>query len=68
MGPWEPTGNAVDARVMIFFRLADGRIIEVQAVMDSASFARQLGGQPVGASTTTWGTAGDLPQHGAKVG
>jgi predicted ester cyclase len=35
MGAWEPTGNAVDARVMIFFHLAEGRIIEVQTVMDS---------------------------------
>jgi predicted ester cyclase len=53
MGPWAPTGNSVDARVMIFFRLAEGRIIDVQAVMDSAAFAQQLGGQPAAASTTT---------------
>jgi predicted ester cyclase len=53
MGPWAPTGNSVDARVMIFFRLAEGRIVEVQAIMDSAAFAQQLGGGPAPATTTT---------------
>jgi steroid delta-isomerase-like uncharacterized protein len=46
-GPWAPTGKSVDTRVMIFFRLAEGRIVEVQATMDSTAFARQLGGEPL---------------------
>jgi hypothetical protein len=27
---------------MLFFRLVEGRIVEVQATMDSAAFTRQL--------------------------
>ena len=45
-GPWAPTGKSVDVRVMIFFRLAAGRIVEVQATMDSTAFVQQLGGDP----------------------
>jgi predicted ester cyclase len=52
-GPWPPTARSIDVRVMIFFRLSDSRIVEVQAVMDSTVFVQQLGGQPGAATTAT---------------
>jgi predicted ester cyclase len=52
-GPWAPTGKSIDMRVMIFFRLAEGRIVEVQATMDSAAFAQQLGAEPAPATTAS---------------
>jgi steroid delta-isomerase-like uncharacterized protein len=51
-GPWPPTGKSINVRVMIFFRLSESRIVEVQAVMDSAVFIQQLGREPAAAAAT----------------
>jgi predicted ester cyclase len=42
-GPWEPTGKFVDAREMDFFRLADGKVVEMWVMWDRTTFVRQLG-------------------------
>jgi predicted ester cyclase len=42
-GPWAPTGKAINMRVMLFFRLAEGKVVELWAAMDGAAFAQQLG-------------------------
>ena len=52
-GPWAPTGKSIDMRVMIFFRLAAGKIVELQAAWDGTAFAQQLGGEPARATSTT---------------
>jgi len=45
-GPWPPTGNSIDIKEFIFFRLADGKIVEMWDSWDDKTFAHQLGGQP----------------------
>jgi predicted ester cyclase len=52
-GPWAPTSNPVETRVMLFFRLAAGKVVEVRAAWDATAFAQQLGGGPSPATTTT---------------
>jgi steroid delta-isomerase-like uncharacterized protein len=42
-GPWEPTGKTIDVREMIFFRLAEGRVVEMSLAWDQLTLARQLG-------------------------
>ncbi len=42
-GPWEPTGKSFCAREADFFRLADGKIVEVWVAWDRSTFVRQLG-------------------------
>jgi predicted ester cyclase len=41
-GPWEPTGKAFEAREADFFRIADGKIVEMWIAWDRTSFVRQL--------------------------
>jgi predicted ester cyclase len=43
LGPLKPTGRSVDVREMNFFRLVEGRVVEVWIVWDRIAFARQLG-------------------------
>ena len=45
-GPWPPTGNSLDIKEFIFFRLAEGKIVEMWDSWDDKTFAHQLGGQP----------------------
>ena len=41
-----PTGNSVNIKEFIFFRLAGGKIVEMWDSWDDKTFAHQLGGQP----------------------
>jgi len=51
-GPWPPTGNSIDIKEFIFFRLAGGKIVEMWDSWDDATFAHQLGGErPLAAAT-----------------
>jgi predicted ester cyclase len=52
-GPWPPTGNSVDIKEFIFFRLAGGKIVEMWDSWDVKTFAHQLGGQPPVATART---------------
>ncbi len=52
-GPWPPTGNSIDIKEFIFFRLAGGKIVEMWDSWDDKTFARQLGGHPPVATATT---------------
>jgi predicted ester cyclase len=45
-GPWPPTGNSVNIKEFIFFRLAGGKIVEMWDSWDDQTFAHQLSGQP----------------------
>jgi steroid delta-isomerase-like uncharacterized protein len=51
--PWPPTGKPIDFREMIFFRLAEGKVVEVWEAWNSTSFDQQLGGGQPQATTTT---------------
>jgi hypothetical protein len=42
-----------DIKEFIFFRLAGGKIVEMWDSWDDKTFARQLGGQPPVATTST---------------
>ncbi|MFL5761377.1 MAG: ester cyclase [Thermomicrobiales bacterium] len=52
-GPWPPTGKAIEFREMIFFHLADGKIVGHWEVWDATAFDRQLGRDKPQATTTT---------------
>ena len=52
-GPWPPTGNSIDIKEFIFFRLAGGKIVEMWDSWDDKTFAHQLGGQPPVSTTST---------------
>ena len=41
-GPWPPTGNSLDIKEFIFFRLAEGKIVEMWDSWDDKTFAHQL--------------------------
>ena len=45
-GPWPPTGNSVNIKEFIFFRLAGGKIVEMWDSWDDQTFAHQLSEQP----------------------
>ena len=40
---YPPTGNAIDVEVFDLFRLADGKLVEHWAMVDTLSLLRQLG-------------------------
>jgi len=42
-GPWSPTGRSFCAREADFFRLAEGKIVEMWVAWDRTTFVRQLG-------------------------
>ena len=42
-GPWEPTGRSFCAREADFFRLAEGKIVQMWIAWDRTTFVRQLG-------------------------
>jgi predicted ester cyclase len=50
---WPPTGNSVDYQEMIFFHLADGKIVKVWDAWEGRAFAQQLGGGQPQATTKT---------------
>jgi len=52
-GPWPPTGNSIDIKEFIFFRLAGGKIVEMWDSWDDKTFAHQLGGQPPVSTAST---------------
>ena len=52
-GPWAPTDKSVDVREANFFRLAGGKVVEIWVAWDTATFARQIGGDLPKASATT---------------
>lgn len=53
-GPWAPTGKTIEVMEMFVFGLAEGRVVDLWAVWDQVTFARQLGVSlsPVTAPTT----------------
>jgi predicted ester cyclase len=51
-GPWPPTGKAIDVREMMFFHLADGKIVRHWEALDWTAVEQLLGGGPPQAPTT----------------
>jgi predicted ester cyclase len=52
-GPWPATGNSIDIKEFIFFRVAGGKIVEMWDSWEDTKFAQQLGGDQMRAYTTT---------------
>jgi predicted ester cyclase len=52
-GPWAPTGKTIEVMEMFVFRFAEGRVVDLWAVWDQITFARQLGVSLAPAGTTT---------------
>jgi len=56
LGPVPPTGKSIDEKEMFFFRLAEGKIVEIWVSWEDIThvlFAQQLGGDQPQAATTT---------------